>query len=166
MRRFLALAICTACGGADEPPLFARIEHQPRALADVVEQEWVAGNEIVVDDTATFPQPLTVRYSIVDSAGVNVGIGQHMFSTDGTTQLARINGNVSGCRYPLPDEPAQFCTAEFNVQAFGSNLLLLYGDQATDCVYYAIVESTVDVEALRVELEGRATACRDAHDSI
>lgn len=154
-----------ACSGSEAPVGNLLIEYQPRDRAEVLDADWPSGSAIVVTDAPSFPQPLAVRVRVVDDTKADYGVAHVSLSMYGTTQL-QPGDTTSGCHYRLPDEAAVYCTYDLDVVGLGSSMLLVTANAPSDatvrdCFYYAVVDSTTDVEVLRASLDARADTCRN-----
>lgn len=167
LRALVAVALVPACTTDSDPDV--RVERQTSTLDEANASAWAKGGAVLVavPGTFTFPQPLSLRISIVD----NLVLDEEMVPT----QL-RITGATLG---PYASEPTQltitsqptcaanFCSAELEVAAQGSSFLTIEADgpdgKQTECFYYGIYEDA-DPEAAgathRTELEAKQRDCR------
>ena len=158
--RFLVLILAAGC--TEENPSLV-IERQPAALAAATADGWVPGSVVLAGQpgTFTFPQPVSIRFSIVGEA------------TEGTEpmQLAISAGQVEMFEAgPLSITTGAtcegvYCTAELGVSALGSGMVAVeaMGPQGPEreCFYYAVVEdAAVDTMMLRAELETQQRDCK------
>lgn len=101
-----------------------------------------------------------------DDAARNVGIGADYVEMYGESKLARLDTIYNSCNYEVPDEAASFCTAQFDVVDYGASMSVVKttgpAGRASDCFYYAIVDASVDVDALREQLDATLQTCRDS----
>lgn len=158
-----------ACDSAEHKPLLtAVIEHQPSYLEDVAAEQWQVGSAIVVLDQPVFPQPVSIRCTLLEhsTSGGAEPAALRSFSTQiygGIGNLVKRTG--ARCAYPLPDEGATHCLGDFSVNAPGGSVLAIsvlgIEDVVTSCFYYAVVDSSADVESLRTQLEANAEECRN-----
>ena len=160
-------ALVPACTTDSDPDV--RVERQTSTLDEADTAAWAKGGAVLVGlpGTFTFPQPLSLRISIVD----NLVLDEEMVPT----QL-RITGATLG---PYGSEPTQltvttqptcaanFCSAELQVAAQGSSFLTIEADgpdgKQTECFYYGIYEDadpTTAGETHRTELEAKQSDCR------
>jgi hypothetical protein len=156
------LFVCVSCGAV--PLGNVLIEYQPRHRGDVRNAEWMRGDTIVVAEASSFPQALAVRIRVVDEDDADYGVAHLSLELYGQAQL-RPGDTSSGCYYPRPDEAPLYCIYDFDVIGLGSNMLNVKAnapssDAVRDCFYYALVDSSTDVDALRASLDTRAEACR------
>ena len=164
VRAWLLVGVC-ACSDAAEPVGHLLVEYQPRDRAEVRDGDWSAGSAIVVADAPTFPQPVSVRVRVVDETGMDYGVGQVSLNMYGSSNL-QPGETTSGCYYRLPDVAATYCTYDFDVVGPGSSMMIVTanapyeGAAHRDCVYYAVVDATSDVDGLRASLEAQAAKCR------
>ena len=164
MRWCFFVACCAACSATEAPVGNLLIEYQARDRADVRDADWSSGSAIVVAEAPSFPQPLSVRVRVVDDANADYGVAQVSLSMYGTTQL-QAGDTTSGCYYRLPDVAASYCTYDFDVVGLGSSMILVTANAphdapVRDCFFYAIVDSTTDVDVLRASLDARVDTCR------
>lgn len=170
MRSWLILVCCVACGGDESNNVRTQVEHQSRTLLDATASDWLPGSLIVIDDAATFPRPVALRVTMLDDANQRIGLtrtmGPWVFGDAHLRWAAAARG--SGCTYALPDEPAVSCGYELEIFEAGASVVGVtassYADDATECFYYAIVDTATDMGALQADLETRVADCRDSAD--
>jgi hypothetical protein len=163
-RAAIVFIAATACS-EDAPPAFVRIEHQPKRADATIGTDWVKGSGIeIVDDAAVFPRPVTFRFSVVDETATWVGVGRFSARPYGASLLQYIKGE---CERRLPDVAADWCWMDFDVIGLGSNVFVVDVDSphpARDCIYYAVLDASADIDALRDELEAKVQGCRASGD--
>lgn len=164
---YLALAVFLGCTTEPNARLF--VEHQAKRLDQATESDWVVDSEVVTAEPGSFPQPLTLRYTTLDEGGNAVGIGRNSIDSYGEAQVVRID-TIDKCVYRLPDVPPSYCIAEFDVLGFGSSMLLITAvsptndaPQVSDCIYYAVVDPSADVDVVRMQLEQERAVCQADH---
>jgi hypothetical protein len=160
-------ALIPACTTDSDPD--ARVERQTSKLDDANAADWKEGGAVLVGVPGTFqfPQPLSLRISIVDNNVpddetpptqlriTSATLGQYGSEP---TQLSVVS---------QPTCAANFCSAELSVTASGSSFLTIEADgpdgKQTECFYYAIYEDadpTTAGDAHRTELEAKQRDCR------
>jgi hypothetical protein len=165
MKTCLALAVVLAGCATDFDP-DVRIERQAATAATASAAGWTEGGAVLVGPPGTFafPQPLSLRMSIVDSKDVDPdGIKKQL-----TIQAAsvEVSGTAQVEVMATPTCKQNYCIAELEVLAAGPSMLKVTGmgpDGAQhDCFYYGIYEGA-DVavgDAHREELETQQAECR------
>lgn len=160
------------CNSMEQEPsleLEAVVEHQPSYYEDIAMEQWQVGSAIVVLDQPVFPQPVSIRCTLVEHSAT--GVTKPAYLRGFSTRIYGGSGNIeertsNRCANPLPDRRATFCVGDFSVNAAGGSVLSItvrgIEDSVTSCFYYAVVDSSVDVEALRTQLEATAEECRNA----
>ena len=156
--RWLPLLLIAGCATEDSSLV---IERQPTTIAQATDSGWKRGSVILAGETGvfTFPQPVSLRLTMVDDATLEM-----------PTQLAIMAPKVEpfgAGQLAVTVEPAcdaMTCTAELSVAATGSSMIAIeakgpYGTERA-CFYYAVVDSSTDTDALRVDLEAQQQDCR------
>jgi hypothetical protein len=148
-------------GCSASPPVTLVVEYQAAHLLDTTPYGWHRGSTLVVDDSAEFPQPLTVRWSVLDDLGQTLYLRRTIAGTTGSeTQLVR---GESYCVRDFLEDPPRYCMLEFSVVGYGGSLVVVEAetDSAATrrCEYYAIVPSTGDSAVVRDELEREVADC-------
>jgi hypothetical protein len=166
MRIAAGLLLLGACTTESDPDL--RIERQPTTLADANAAAWTEGGAVLVavPGTFSFPQPLSLRLSIVDN---------EMPDADkAPTQLkissAHLNAYETATTLEIVSQPTcsqNFCTAELSVKSTGASMFTVSaeGPEGTqnDCFYFGVFEETDPVTsgtAHQTELETKQSDCR------
>lgn len=159
------VVLLAACATETDPDV--RVERQAAAIADIKASNWAEGGAVLVavPGTFTFPQPLSVRISVVDSKDL---------TADGVpTQLGVMTASVGifdQGPLEIARQPAcqqNYCTAELRVTAQGSGMLTIITDGAAgtqkDCFYYGIYEAADPAAAgmmYQTQLEKQQYDCR------
>lgn len=161
-----ALLLLGACTTDTDPD--ARIERQSTTLADANASAWKEGGGVLVavPGTFTFPQPLSLRISIVDNK-VPDADGAPTQLTIKTATLAPYESAATLEVVSAPTCSQNFCSAEFKVTGLGESMLTVSADgpdgKQNDCFYFAMYEETDPVTAgttHRTELEAKQSDCR------
>lgn len=158
MKRWGVLLLLAGCT-TENPDLV--IERQPTALAQATDAGWQRGSVILAGEPGafTFPQPVSLRITIVDDATLDTPtaelIARPMLAVPGAGQATVTLEPVCQPTY---------CTAEISITGAGESMLAIEASGPSggerDCFYYAVVDTTVDVDALKAELETRQRDCR------
>lgn len=168
MRLLLAAALLLpACTDTSDPDL--RTERQTATLTNAKSTSWVEGGAVLVGvpGTFSFPQPLSLRISIVDSKVLDAdGMPTQLKITSAT--LAPYNMDAGELTVKTEPTCAQnFCTAELVVSAQGSSMLTIQADgpngKQNDCFYYGVYEDADPTTAgamYQTELEKKQKDCR------
>ena len=170
MRLLCALAIAAlvpACTTDSDPD--ARVERQTSTLDDANAAGWQEGGAVLVGvpGTFAFPQPLSLRISIVD----NLVLDEEMSPTQLRITSATLGQYGSEpTQLTITTQPtcaANYCSAELSVAAQGSSFLTIEAEgpdgKQTECFYYAIYEDadpTTAGASHRTELEAKQRDCR------
>ena len=170
MRLLCALAVAAlvpACTTDSDPD--ARVERQTSTLDNANAAGWSEGGAVLVGvpGTFSFPQPLSLRISIVDNLIPDEGGAPTQLRITAAT-LGQYGSESSQLTVTTPPTcAANFCTAELEVAAQGSSFLTIEADgpdgKQTECFYYAIFEADDPVAegtARRTELEAKQRDCR------
>lgn len=160
MKRWVALGMLVGLVGcASENPSLI-VERQAVPLAQATDGAWSRGSVILAGDPGafTFPQPLSLRFTIVDDAAAEMPMTQLISS-------GKVATYGSG-QFQVMVEPVcqpRFCTAEVSVTAAGSSMLALDAEGPNGgeriCFYYAVVDASTDTDTLRAELETQQRDC-------
>ena len=161
MMRWVALVLLVGC--AEENPRLV-IERQSATLADAAATGWSPGSALVTAQpgTFTFPQPLSVRFTIVSE------------EVDATSGLPTPLAITMGAIEPFGSGPMEIttpatcegmlCTAELNITAAGSSMVHISANGPNgaerECFYYSLVEGAADTMTLRAELETQQQDCK------
>lgn len=161
MKRWVALGMLVGLVGcASENPSLI-VERQAVALDRATDAGWSRGSVILAGDPGafTFPQPLSLRFTIVDDAAAEMPV-THLISK------GRVAIYGSG-RFEVTAEPVcqpMSCTAELTITEAGSSMVSIDADGPSggerNCFYYAVVDASTDTDALRAELETQQRDCR------
>ena len=168
MRVLLAAALLlAACTDTSIPGL--RTERQTATLADAKATSWIEGGAVLVavPGTFSFPQPLSLRISVVDSEKLDANMMPTQLKISSAT-LAPYNNDAGVLTVKTDPACAQnFCAAELVVSAQGSGILVIQSDgpdgKFNDCFYYGVYEAddtTAAGEMYRTELEQKQRDCR------
>jgi hypothetical protein len=164
MKRWVALGMFVGLVGctSENPSLI--VERQAVPLDQATDAGWTRGSVILAGDAGafTFPQPLSLRFTIVDDAAAAMPatqlISRGKVAIYGSGQLAVTAEPV--CQ-PMS------CTAELTIMEAGSSMVAIDADGPSggerNCFYYAVVDATTDTDALRAELETQQRDCRFAN---
>jgi hypothetical protein len=160
-------ALLPACTTDSDPD--ARVERQTSKLDDINAAGWQEGGAVLVGlpGTFQFPQPLSLRISIVD----NLVLDEEMTPTQLRITSATLGEyGAEPTQLSVVTQPtcaANFCSAELSVAASGSSFLTIEADgpdgKQTECFYYAIYEDADPATAgatHRTELEAKQRDCR------
>ena len=167
MKTCLVLAVVLAgCATDFDPDL--RIERQAAAASTASAAGWTEGGAVLVGEPGTFlfPQPLSLRLSIVDSKDVDVdGVKKQLAIDSASVELVGA-GEVEVVSTPTCQQ--NYCIAELRVLAAGASMLKVAGSGPDgtqhECIYYGIYEDA-DASAgttHRAELEMQQSECRAA----
>jgi hypothetical protein len=160
MKRWGVMLLLAGCA-SENPDLV--IERQPAPVAQATDAAWKRGSVILAGEpgTFTFPQPLALRFTIVDDAAAEmpapqlIAKGKVALSGAGQAQVT-----VDTVCQPM------YCTAEVSITGMGETMLAVTADGPSggerDCFYYAVVDASTDTAALQAELETRQRDCRFA----
>jgi hypothetical protein len=160
-------ALLPACMTDSDPDL--RIERQSTTLDDANAASWAEGGAVLVavPGTFTFPQPLSVRISIVDNKVLDEEMAPTQLRINAVTLGAYAEEPTQLTVKSAPSCAANFCSAELEVAAQGSSLLTIEADgpdgKLTDCFYYGIYEvddPSTGGTTYREELESKQRECR------
>lgn len=166
MRIAAGLLVLGACTTESDPDL--RIERQPTTLADANAAAWAEGGAVLVAQPGTFafPQPLSLRLSIVDSMVLDA----EMAPTQLKIESASLHAYESATSVEIVSPPTcsqMFCTAELSVKSTGASMFTVSaeGPEGTqnDCFYFGVFEESDPVTAgaaHRTELEMKQSECR------
>lgn len=159
----VALAACT-----QDEDLDIRVERQSATLATATESGWTTGSTVLVatPGTFTFPQPLSLRISMIDSkVDVEEGATPTLLTISRTTMAQYEAGP-----FEIVSEPVcqpTYCEAELSITDFGRSMLELtvVGTDGTepDCFYFGVYEDadpTTASIALRDEAEEQQGECK------
>ena len=168
MRLLWALALLvSACADTSDPDV--RIERQSTTLADASTSAWTEGGAVLVAAPGTFqfPQPLSLRISIIDNK---------MLDADGApTQLKITSATLApygtdASELTIKSQPTcqqNFCSGELQVEGQGESLLTIEaegdGGKQQDCFYFAVYEDADPTTAgamYQTELEKKQKDCR------
>lgn len=159
----LLLAACTTDSDPD-----ARIERQSTTLKNASTDAWAEGGAVMVavPGTFSFPQPLSLRISIVD----NKVLDADMAPTQLTIKSAKLAPYEAAVTLETVSEPTcsqNFCTTELEVTGLGESMLTITaeGPDGTqhDCFYFGVYEEADPVTAgttYRRALEDKQAECR------
>jgi hypothetical protein len=159
MMRALPMVLLLGACATENPDLV--IERQPAPLAQVTDAGWKRGSVIIAAEPGTFafPQPLSLRITIVDDATLETPTAELI--SRGAIELA--GSGAAEVTTPPVCQPT-FCTAEVSITAMGEAMLAITADGPAggerDCFYYATVDTSADTDALRATLETRQRECR------
>lgn len=165
MRFLVALALLVVGCSDGDPDV--RVQRQPASLAQASDTAWADGGAILAGEPGsfTFPQPLAVRISIVDSEARDAE-GTPTQLTITSAELGPFGTVVSEVA-TAPSCSGSFCTAELRIADAGSSVLTVtaVGPEGTqtDCFYYAVIEDPspgAAGAALMTELETQQEDCR------
>jgi hypothetical protein len=166
MRIAAGLLVLGACTTESDPDL--RIERQSTTLADANAAAWAEGGAVLVAQPGTFsfPQPLSVRLSIVDSEVLDA----EGAPTALKIQTAKLDAYESATSIEVVSQPTcsqTFCMAELSVKSTGASMFVVSaeGPEGTqnDCFYFGAFEETDPVTAgaaHQTELETKQSECR------
>jgi hypothetical protein len=168
MRSLLLVAcVLAACADTSDPDM--RVERQAATIADVKGSNWLEGGAVLVGapGTFSFPQPLSVRISVVDSKQLDAnGNPKQMQIRMASVATYGMDGELEILTQPTCT--ANYCTAELRVVAQGSSMLTLQAmgpglETQDDCFYYGVYEdadpATVGAQH-QMELEAQQADCR------
>lgn len=165
MKGCLVLAIALAGCATDFDP-DVRVERQARAAATASADGWTEGGAVLVGEPGTFvfPQPLSLRMSIVDSKDQGAdGVRKQLVITSAAVELVG-SGQVEMVATPTCEQ--NYCIAELRVLAAGASMLKVAGTgpdgTQRDCIYYGVYEDADPAvgTAHRAELETQQSECR------
>jgi hypothetical protein len=166
MRIAACLVLLGACTTDSDPDV--RIERQSATVADAKADAWAEGGAVLVaaPGTFSFPQPLALRISIVDSKVLDAE-GAPTQLTIKTATLATFETANTLEVVSAPACSQNFCTAELKVTGSGSSMLTISatgpeGDQK-DCFYFGVYEEADPAAAgatYREDLEAKQADCR------
>ena len=160
------LLVLGACTTESDPDL--RIERQATTLADANAAAWTEGGAVLVavPGTFSFPQPLSLRLSIVDSKMLDA----EMAPTQLKIQHASLTAYETATTLEVVSQPTcsqNFCTAELSVTGTGASMFTISADgpdgEQNDCFYFGVFEETDPVTsgtAHQTELETKQSECR------
>jgi hypothetical protein len=166
MRIAAGLLVLGACTTESDPDL--RIERQSAALADVNAAAWAEGGAVLVAQPGTFafPQPLSVRLSIVDSKALDADGAPTALKIE----TAKLTAYESATNVEVVSQPTcsqAFCTAELSVTSAGASMFTVSADgpdgMQNDCFYFGVFEEADPVTAgtaHQTELEMKQSECR------
>ena len=144
------------------------VERQPVVLEQARSDAWIVGSGIATLDALTFPQPLTLRFSVVDDAAnpkLALPLKGVRFDTYGASQL-QVRAPQT-CPRSTPDSAAVYCLSEFSVADAGLSMLVMHAETsagiATTCFYYGVVDATFDAQSLRDEQEAKKRMCEETY---
>lgn len=155
-----------ACATDSDPDL--RIERQDTTIADADVNAWKEGGAVLValPGTFDFPQPLSLRLSIVDSKLLD----EEGTPTQLTIKTATLSPYESAATLEVVTAPScsqKFCTAELKVTGLGESMMTISADgpdgTQNDCFYFGVYEESDPVTsgtAHRTELEAKQSDCR------
>lgn len=166
MKTCLVLAVVLAGCTTDFDP-DVRIERQAATAATASAAGWTEGGAVLVGAPGTFayPQPLSLRMSIVDSKDVDAdGIKKQLTIDAATVEVSGLGQvevvSAASCHQ-------NYCITELRVLAAGASMLKVAGvgpdGTQHDCFYYGIYEDTDAAAgaAHRDELEMQQAECRN-----
>ncbi|HUS31196.1 MAG TPA: hypothetical protein VMZ53_21950 [Kofleriaceae bacterium] len=168
MRLLCAALLLTAAACTDDSDPDVRVERQVATLDDASAAAWSQGGAVLVGvpGTFAFPQPLSLRISIVD----NKQLDEEMSPTQLKITSATLATYGDASELTVKTQPscaANFCSAELEVSAQGASMLTIEADgpdgKQTECFYYAIYEADDPATAgatYRTELETKQRECR------
>lgn len=166
MRIAACVLLLAACTTESDPD--ARIERQSTTLEDANAQAWAEGGAVLVavPGTFSFPQPLSLRISIVDHKVLDA----EMAPTQLTIKSATLTPYESAATLETVSAPTcsqLFCTAELKVTGLGESMLTVSaeGPEGTqnECFYFGVYEDSDPVTAgasYRTTLEDKQAECR------
>jgi hypothetical protein len=155
-----------ACTTESDPDL--RIERQSTTLADANAAAWAEGGAVLVAQPGTFsfPQPLSLRLSIVDSKVLDAD----MAPTALKIETAKLDAYESAANLEVVSPPTcsqTFCIAELSVTGTGASMFTVSAEgpdgTQNDCFYFGVFEETDPVTAggaHQTELETKQSECR------
>lgn len=167
MRIVAAIALLLgACTTNSDPDV--RIERQSTTVADANTAAWAEGGAVLVavPGTFSFPQPLAIRISLIDSKKLDAsGAATQLTLTSATIALYGSDNEAQ-----LVDAPTcerNFCTAGLTVAAAGQSMLTVKAvgpdGELNDCFYYGVYEDADPAAAgatHQSELEAEQADCR------
>lgn len=160
MMRWVPLVLLAACA-SENPDLV--IERQPTPLAQATDAGWTRGSVILAGDPGafTFPQPLSLRFTIVDDATLEMPTAELI-----AQPKLELSGAGQATVTVVPTCQPTHCTAEVSITGAGETMLAIEADGPAGieraCFYYAVVDTSTDTDALRADLETRQRDCRFA----
>jgi hypothetical protein len=158
----LLLGACTTDTDPD-----VRIERQSATLADANAAAWAEGGAVLVADPGTFafPQPLSIRISIVDSKVLDAeGAPTQLTIKTATLAAYETATNLEVVKAPACSQ--NFCTAELEVTGAGASMLSITADgpegTQNDCFYFGVYEDSNPTVGTthQAELEDKQSECR------
>lgn len=165
MKRCLVLAVVIAGCTTDFDP-DVRVERQNATAATASADGWTEGGAVLVGEPGTFvfPQPLSLRMSIVDSKDVDAdGVKKQLTITSASVEPVGA-GTVEVVGMPACQQ--NYCIAELRVLAAGASMLEVAGTGPDgtqhECIYYGIYEDADPAVGTthRAELEAQQSECR------
>ncbi len=161
MKRWVALGMFIGLVGCTSENPTLVVERQAAPLAQATDTGWMHGSAIVAGEpgTFTFPQPIALRFTVVDDAAAEMPVAQLISKGKvGVFGAGQLQVTVEPTCQPT------FCTAEVSVTAAGTSMLAIDangpdGDERS-CFYFAVVDASTDTDALRTELEKQQHDCR------
>ena len=162
MMRWVALVLLVGC--TEENP-YMRVERQSATLDEATAVGWSPGSALIVAQpgTFTFPQPLSVRFTIVsEEVDATSGLPTPLAITMGA--IEPFGSGPMEITTPATCEGMQ-CTAQLNITAAGSSMVHISANGPNgaerECFYYSLVEGAgVDTMTLRDELETQQQDCK------
>jgi len=145
-----------------------RVERQASTLDNASTAGWTEGGAVLValPGTFSFPQPLSIRISVIDSKMLDEEMVPTQLRISGAT-VALYGADSQLTVKAQPTCAANFCTAEFEVAAQGASMLQVEADgpdgKLNECFYYGIFEADDPNTAgttHRTELEKQQRECR------
>ncbi|NVB81548.1 MAG: hypothetical protein HOV81_24350 [Kofleriaceae bacterium] len=164
MKSCLVLAVALAGCATDFDP-DVRVERQAATAATAAADGWTEGGAVLVGEPGTFvfPQPLSLRMSIVDSKDVVDGVKKQLTIASASVELVG-SGTVEVVGTPSCQQ--NYCIAELRVLAAGASMLKVAGTgpdgTQRECIYYGIYEDADPAVGTvhRDELETQQSKCR------
>jgi hypothetical protein len=170
MRTCALLAVLLgACASDSDPDV--HIERQSATVANANAASWAEGGAVLVGvpGTFSFPQPLSLRISVVDSKKLDEnGVPAQLKIMSATIATYGSGGELQVVS--APSCAANYCTAELTVSAMGASMLTVsaVGPDGTqnDCFYYGVFEDA-DPSAVgatqQTALETQQADCRASY---
>lgn len=164
MRIAACLLLLGACTTDSDPDV--RIERQSATIANAKSDAWAEGGAVLVaaPGTFSFPQPLSLRISIVDNIVLDAEGAPTQLKIE-TASLGEFESVATLETVSAPTCAQNFCTAELEVTSAGASLLTVSakgpeGDQK-DCFYFGVYEGdAASGETYRADLEAKQADCR------
>lgn len=165
MRSCLVVAVVLAGCATDFDPDI-KVERQAATVASASATDWAEGGAVLVGEPGTFlfPQPLSLRISIIDSKSLDPDGNKEQLRIQSASVELVGSGQVEVVSTPTCQE--NYCVAELSVLAAGASMLKVAGTgpdgTQRDCIYYGIYEDADPAVGTthRAELETQQAECR------